>query len=80
MFIEVCDLCKQKVNESNKTKVIIKDHKGLMWDGFGYMCGAKRKYKAVICDDCLSVLRGEKKLEPPTGGSAIVTPHPPKRK
>ena len=80
MFIEVCDLCKKEVGESNKTEVIIKDHKGLMWDGFGYMRGAKRKYKAVICDDCLRILRGESKPEPPAGGSALVTPHPPKRK
>lgn len=70
MFIEVCDLCKKEVKESNKTEVIIKDYKGAEWDGFGYTY-AKRKYKAVICDDCLNKLKG---IQLPTGGS-VVEPH-----
>ena len=77
MIVELCDLCKKnKVNESNKTEVIIKDCKGVEISAYGFPMPAKRKFKAVICDDCLNKLRG---IEPPTGGSAI-EPHPPKRK
>lgn len=68
MIIEVCDLCKKEVEESNKTEVIIKDYKGVWIDGMGYPQPAKRKYKAVICDDCLNKLRG---IQPPTGSSAV---------
>lgn len=77
MLVELCDLCKKnEVNEDNKTTVIIKDYKGVWFDGMGYPQPAKRKFKAVICDECLNKLRG---IEPPTGGSAI-KPYPPKRK
>ena len=71
MIIEVCDLCKKEVKESNKTEVIIKDYKGVWVDGMGYRQPAKRKYKAVICDNCLRALRGESKPKPPEGGSIV---------
>lgn len=77
MFIEVCDLCKKEVEESNKIEVTIKDYKGVWVDGMGYRQPAKRKYKAVICDNCLKILRGESELKPPTTGSSAI---PPKRK
>lgn len=71
MIIEVCDLCKKEVKDDNKTEVIIKDYKGVWVDGMGYRQPAKRKYKAVICDDCLNKLRGKSEPNPPTGGSAV---------
>ena len=72
MIIEVCDLCKKEVNDENKTEVIIKDYKGVWVDGMGYAQPAKRKYKAVICDDCLRTLKGESKPKPPTSGSIAI--------
>lgn len=76
MFIEVCDLCRKEINENNKTEVIIKDYKGVWVDGMGYRQPAKRKCKAVICDNCLDKLKG---IQYSTGGSAV-EPHPPKKK
>lgn len=63
MLIEVCDLCRCEVCGIDKTEVIIKDHKGLEFDIFGYALPAKRRYKAVICEDCLERLRNPKKKE-----------------
>ena len=56
MIIEVCDFCGSSVNEDNKTEVIVKDHKGLHIYGYGEACRAKRRYKAVICDECLRAI------------------------
>ena len=56
MIIEICDLCGSTVDEDNKTEVIVKDHKGRVIDEFG-VWRTKRRYRAVICDDCLKVLR-----------------------
>lgn len=63
MIIEVCDLCKNEVHGIDKIEVIIKDHKGLEFDMFGYAFPAKRRYKAVICEDCLERLRNPEKKE-----------------
>ena len=57
MIIEVCDFCGSSVNENNKTEVIIKDHKGSHIDEHGWIIRAKRRYTAVLCDDCLKALR-----------------------
>lgn len=76
MIIEVCNLCKNEICNYNKTEVIIKDYKGLEFDGCGYPQRGKRKFKGVICDDCLNKLRGIEKSEPPKEDSTI----PPKRK
>ena len=66
MLIEVCNLCKREVSSLCKTDVIIKDHKGLEFDICGYALPAKRRFKGVICDDCLNLLRGyEEKEEDP---------------
>ena len=60
MKIEVCDLCEKKLGELNRTEVIIKDYKGMT-----FMCRTalpeKRKFKAVICDNCLNLLREKHK-------------------
>lgn len=47
MQIEVCDLCERRVNNLNSTKVIIKDCK----------FPTSRKFKGVICDNCLKLLK-----------------------
>ena len=62
MIIEVCNLCHKKVNEMNKTTVIIKDYKGMEFDLNG-VWPAKRKFEGVICDDCLKRLRDGAKEE-----------------
>lgn len=64
MLIEVCNLCNRKVSDFNKTEVIIKDHNGVEFD-LGYIFRAKRRFKGVICDDCLELLRGSEKKEEP---------------
>ena len=69
MLIEVCDLCGKEVKELNKTEVIIKDHKGVEMGCYGFPMPAKRKYKAVICDNCLKAIKGESKPKPPESGS-----------
>lgn len=64
MNIEVCDICHQPVNDYNKTEVIIKDHKGFAIDfEYGFTYSTHRKFKGVICDDCLDLLRGEGEKE-----------------
>lgn len=59
MVIELCDLCGDRVYELNKTEVIIKDYKGVDFD-FCMVFPAKRKFKGVICDDCLRLLKEKK--------------------
>lgn len=60
MKIEVCDLCEKKLGELNRTEVIIKDYKGMTFENRTAF-QEKRKFKAVICDDCLSLLREKHK-------------------
>ena len=60
MTIEVCDLCNERVYGLNKTEIIIKDNKGLSFDDYGCAWPSKRKYKAIICDDCLHMLKKNK--------------------
>jgi hypothetical protein len=65
MLIEVCDICKRPVNTINKTEVIIQDFKGMTFELDGVF-PAKRKFKGVICNKCLDLLRdsnSEKKEE-----------------
>ena len=57
MKIEICDLCNKPVSTHNKTKVIIKDCKGLEFDEFGRAWPCKRKFEGVICDECLQLLK-----------------------
>ena len=64
MKIEVCDLCGRKVDEYNRTKVIIKDYNGRMYDGTNAFL-AKRKFSGVICDDCLELLKERKHKQIP---------------
>lgn len=59
MIIEVCDLCNNRVHELNKTEVIIKDYKGLTFD-FNMAFPARRRFKGLICDECLNLLRHKK--------------------
>ena len=61
MTVELCDLCSERVNDWNKTEVIIKDHKGLSFDEWGNAWPCKRKFKGVICDDCLKFLKARRK-------------------
>jgi hypothetical protein len=61
MTVELCDLCQKRVGILDKTEVVIKDHKGLHIDEWGHAWPDKRKFKAVICDDCLKLLKGNKK-------------------
>lgn len=68
MIVEVCDLCEKKVSETNKTIVTIEDCKGVTFD-FGGPFPNKRKFKGVICDECLNILKG-KKINPPKGSNA----------
>ena len=56
MKVELCDLCEKRVSELNSTKVIIKDYNGVSFD-FGTAFPSKRKFKGIICDDCLKLLR-----------------------
>lgn len=56
MRIEICDLCRRPVSEFDYTEVTIKDYKGVTADQGGFF-PAKRKFKGVICDDCLKLLR-----------------------
>jgi hypothetical protein len=56
MYIEVCDLCKKRVDEDNKTEIIIKDHKGITFK-LGFPHSTNRKFKGVICNNCLNLLR-----------------------
>lgn len=62
MIIEVCDLCKKPVYDLDKTEVIVKDYKGSTFE-FGFVFPAKRRFKGVICDDCLELLRDSVKKE-----------------
>lgn len=62
MKIEVCDLCNARVHDLNKTEVTITDHKGMTID-FGRAFPAKRKFKGVICDDCLNLLKAKVKVK-----------------
>lgn len=57
MLIEVCDLCGNQVSSTNKTEIIIKDNKGLHVDEYGHPWPCKRRFKGVICDDCLQFLK-----------------------
>lgn len=59
MKIEVCDICRKSVGEFNRTEVILKDYNGATFD-FGMIHRAKRKWKGIICESCLAMLRGEK--------------------
>ena len=59
MIVEVCDLCEKQVIETNKTVVTIEECKFL----------TKRKFRGIICNDCLNILKG-KKLNPPKGSDA----------
>lgn len=56
MRIEVCDLCHSRVYEGKKTEVIIKDCKSITIDSYGISC-SKRRFRGVICDECLKLLR-----------------------
>lgn len=60
MMIEVCDLCKKPVGNLNKTKVIIRDYKGVHISDCGFTTPDERKFKGVICDDCLDKLRSSR--------------------
>lgn len=62
MKVEVCDICHKEVGEFNRTEVIIKDYNGMIFD-FGMTHREKRKWKGVICDRCLSMLRNEQSCE-----------------
>ena len=62
MKIEICNLCEKRVDKLNSTKVIIKDYKGITFD-FDMAFPDKRKFKGVICDDCLSLLRRRQESE-----------------
>lgn len=57
MKIEVCDLCGRRVNNLNSTNVIIKDYKGVKRGVFGTLFPTSRKFRGVICDGCLELLR-----------------------
>lgn len=56
MKVELCNLCERRVSDLNSTKVIIEDYKGISFD-FGEVFPNKRKFKGVICDDCLNLLK-----------------------
>lgn len=58
MTIELCDLCNKCVHDFNKTVVTIEDHKGVDFD---FWLPAKRKFKGVICDECLRLLKEKAK-------------------
>lgn len=58
MKIEICDLCGKKIDEYKHTKVIIKERNGKKYDVFGIL--VERKFKGVICDDCLKLLKDKK--------------------
>jgi hypothetical protein len=62
MILEVCNLCYKPFCDLTKTEVIIKDYKGFTIDYCGVF-PARRRFKAVICDDCLSRLRTKTKEE-----------------
>ena len=62
MKIEVCNLCYTPVCDLTKTEVIIKDHKAITFDWFG-VSPARRKFRGVICDKCLGLLRSKGKKE-----------------
>lgn len=62
MIVEVCDLCKKPVKDLYKTQVIIKDYKGCEIE-YGFAFPAKRRFKGVICDDCLELLIDSVKKE-----------------
>jgi hypothetical protein len=62
MKIEVCDICNQPVDETHKTVCIFKDWNGVSIDHGGF-CSARRKWKGVICDKCLSKIRRERNGE-----------------
>ena len=60
MKVELCDFCEKRVNGLNSTKVIIQDYNGITFDiGGAFPC--KRKFKGVICDDCLKLLKDKAK-------------------
>ena len=64
MRVEICDLCHKRVFDTIKTTVTIEDYKGMSIE-FGHAFPAKRKFKGVICDECLRRLRDgvEKELK-----------------
>ena len=58
MTIELCDLCNKRVRDLNKTVVTIEDRRGI---DFEFLFPAKRKFKGVICDECLRLLKEKSK-------------------
>ena len=60
MIKECCDICHKETNDRNRTKITLKDYKGVAFDTIWYPI--KRKWKGIICDDCLNKFReGENK-------------------
>lgn len=60
MKVELCDLCKKEVTKLNSTRIIIKDYKGIDFS-LGIAFPRKRKFKGVICEDCLNLLEKNNK-------------------
>lgn len=58
MKIDVCDICHKPVGEFDRTEVKLMDYNGMTFD-FGMAHREKRKWKGIICDKCLALLRGE---------------------
>lgn len=52
-----CDLCDRDISkDANTTQVTWKDNEGYDYE-FGHVFRKPRKFSAVICDDCLKLLK-----------------------
>ena len=56
MNIKVCDICDQRKNDEELSKITIVDFKG--WDGdLMCPCRVKRKRRVDVCDDCINIIK-----------------------
>lgn len=54
--IEVCDICRAEVNDTDGIELIAKDFNGLSICGFEPV-RSKRKYTIRICDKCIEKIK-----------------------